>query len=220
LCSIHLPSKAIPNCRRYSLHPHAAPCEYRYFAHPLPDAIAALRRNLYRQLVSSANEWKTGVDYPATHEEFLERCAAAGQLRPTQLLLRYREGDHNCLHQDLYGEVYFPFQVVIALSAAGEEYSGGELVLVEQQPRAQSIARVVPLAQGDGAVIATRYRLGRNARGRTFRANIRHGVSAVRSASGSRWASSLTMRFDRRPDLRLRGKKPGAFRTVELGLLN
>jgi uncharacterized protein len=163
--------------------------EYQYFANPLPGRIASLRRDLYRQLVPVANEWKTDVEYPPTHEEFLERCAAAGQLRPTPLLLRYREGDYNCLHQDLYGEVYFPFQVVIALSVSGEEYTGGELVLVEQQPRAQSIARVIPMCQGDGVVIATRYRLGRNARGGTYRANMRHGVSTL--CSGERFTLGI-----------------------------
>ncbi len=117
--------------------------EYRYFAYPLPDRIGALRRELYARLAALANEWKCGVEYPATHEEFLERCTAGGQLRPTPLLPHYREGDYNCLHQDLSGEVYFPFQVVVALSAQGTEYTGGESVLVEQQPRAQSIARVV-----------------------------------------------------------------------------
>jgi uncharacterized protein len=164
--------------------------EYQYFAYPLPERVAQLRRDLYAQLAEIANRWQTGgPEYPASHEEFLARCAEAQQLRPTPLLLRYREGDYNCLHQDLYGEVHFPFQVVIGLSAAGEEYSGGELVLVEQQPRAQSIARVVPLQQGDGAVIATRYRLGTNARGGTYRANVRHGVSALRS--GERFTLGL-----------------------------
>ena len=152
--------------------------EYQYFDYPLPVAIASLRSRLYESLVPIANQWQCG-EFPARHSDFLQSCADAAQIRPTPLILRYRAGDYNCLHQDLYGKVFFPFQVIIGLSAPGEEFTGGELLLVEQQPRAQSVARVVPMAQGDGAVIATRYRVARNARGGTYRANIRHGVSTV-----------------------------------------
>jgi hypothetical protein len=154
--------------------------EYQYFGYPLPEPIAGLRRELYERLAPVANQWGCG-EYPPRHEEFLRICADAGQLRPTPLLLRYREGDYNCLHRDLYGEVFFPFQVVIALSAPGEEYTGGELVLVEQRPRAQSVARVLAMAQGDAVAIPTRHRPVRNSRGGVYRANVRHGVSAIHS---------------------------------------
>ena len=154
--------------------------EYQYFAYPLPEAIATLRSGLYETLVPIANQWQCG-EYPARHADFVRTCMAAEQLRPTPLLLRYREGDYNCLHQDLYGKIFFPFQVIVGLSSPGEEFTGGELLLVEQQPRAQSVARVVPMAQGDGAVITTRHRVARNTRGGTYRANVRHGVSTIHS---------------------------------------
>jgi uncharacterized protein len=166
--------------------------EYQYFAYPLPEEIAGLRIELYASLVPVARDWmktlSVEAEFPGTLDEFLQQCHQAGQARPTPLLLRYREGDYNCLHQDLYGKLFFPFQVVIGLSESGREYTGGELLLVEQQPRAQSIGRVVPLAQGDGAVITTRYRPGRSAKG-FYRANVRHGVSSVRS--GERYTMGL-----------------------------
>jgi hypothetical protein len=157
--------------------------EYQYFRYPLPAKVVELRENLYARLVPSARVWmaELGLEasYPDTHAAFIESCQAAGQSRPTPLLLRYRRGDYNCLHQDLYGPVVFPFQVVVALSEAGPEYRGGELMLVEQRPRAQSKGHVIRLEQGEGVVIATRYRPERGARG-TFRVNVRHGVSTVR----------------------------------------
>jgi hypothetical protein len=158
--------------------------EYRYFAYPLPGTIAALRAALYPPLAGIANRWNTalGIDtrYPAGHGDFLERCHAAGQEKPTPLLLRYAEGDYNCLHQDLYGEHVFPLQVAILLSAPGEDFTGGEFVLTEQRPRMQSRAEVVPLGLGDGVVFPVHHRPVQGTRG-TYRVNLRHGVSRLRS---------------------------------------
>lgn len=160
--------------------------EYRYYAYPLPEPIATLRREIYPRLAPIANRWNEamGVDvrYPATHDAFAERCRAAGQTRPTPLLLRYGAGDYNCLHQDLYGEHVFPLQVAILLSQPGRDFDGGEFVLTEQRPRMQSRADVVPLAQGDAVVFAVHHRPVRGARG-TYRVNLRHGVSRVRAGS-------------------------------------
>ncbi|MDC8014478.1 2OG-Fe(II) oxygenase [Tahibacter soli] len=160
--------------------------EYRYYAYPLPEPIATLRREIYPRLAPIANRWNEamGVDarYPATHDTFAERCRAAGQTRPTPLLLRYGAGDYNCLHQDLYGEHVFPLQVAILLSQPGRDFDGGEFVLTEQRPRMQSRADVVPLAQGDAVVFAVHHRPVRGARG-TYRVNLRHGVSRVRAGS-------------------------------------
>jgi hypothetical protein len=157
--------------------------EYQYFAHPLPDVVAALRSSVYGHLAPLANDWATrlgdATHYPDTHAEYLARCHAAGQSRPTPLLLRYRAGDFNCLHQDLYGELLFPFQLVVLLSAPGAEFDGGEFTLVEQRPRMQSRAEVVPLAQGEGAIFAVRHRPVAGTRG-TYRVTLRHGVSRVR----------------------------------------
>ncbi len=156
--------------------------EYQYFSYPLPDIVQRLRRTLYPQLVGVANRWNQamGVDirYPAEHAAFLARCHAAGQTRPTPLLLQYGAGDYNCLHQDLYGEHVFPLQVVMLLSRPGEDFSGGELVLTEQRPRMQSRATVVPLAQGDAVVFAVHQRPVAGSRG-FYRVNMRHGVSEV-----------------------------------------
>ena len=160
--------------------------EYRYYAYPLPEPVATLRREIYPRLAPIANRWNEamGVDvrYPATHDAFAERCRAAGQTRPTPLLLRYGAGDYNCLHQDLYGEHVFPLQVAILLSQPGRDFDGGEFVLTEQRPRMQSRADVVPLAQGDAVVFAVHHRPVRGARG-TYRVNLRHGVSRVRAGS-------------------------------------
>ena len=157
--------------------------EYKYFADPLPPAVARLRTALYRRLAPVANRWSEAmglpVRYPAEHAEFLARCHAAGQAKPTPLLLRYGAGDYNCLHQDLYGEHAFPLQVVVLLSAPGEQFEGGELVLTEQRPRMQSRAEVVPLRQGEAAAFAVNHRPVRGGRG-TYRVAMRHGVSRVR----------------------------------------
>jgi len=158
--------------------------EYKYFAAPLPEVVVGLRTALYERLVPVANRWNEAmglaVRYPAAHGEFLARCPAAGQTRPTPLLLRYGAGDYNCLHQDLYGEHVFPLQVAILLAEPGRDFTGGELVLTEQRPRMQSRAEVVPLRQGDGVAFAVHRRPMRGTRG-TYRVTMRHGVSAVRS---------------------------------------
>lgn len=163
--------------------------EYRYFAYPLPGAVAALRSGLYPALAAVANRWNEALRidarYPAGHAAYLERCRRAGQTRPTPLMLRYGEGDYNRLHQDLYGELVFPIQATILLSAPGRDFEGGEFVLTEQRPRMQSRAEVVPLGRGDGVLFPVRHRPMRGARG-FHRANLRHGVSRVRA--GRRFA--------------------------------
>jgi uncharacterized protein len=158
--------------------------EYQYFAYPLPEPVAALRTALYPPLTAIANRWNEAmgiaVRYPDEHREFLARCHAAGQLKPTPLLLRYGEGDYNCLHQDLYGEHVFPLQVTILLSRPDADFTGGDFVLVEQRPRMQSRAEVVPLAHGEGVIFPVRHRPLHGARG-AYRVVMRHGVSRVRS---------------------------------------
>ena len=158
--------------------------EYRYFSYPLPNLVAALRSALYPHLMPIANRWQAAlgseVRYPETHAEFIERCHAAGQRRPTPLLLQYALDDYNCLHQDLYGEHVFPLQVAILLSAPGRDFTGGEFVLTEQRPRMQSRPEVVPLAQGDAVVFAVHQRPVQGTRG-VYRVNMRHGVSRLRS---------------------------------------
>ena len=158
--------------------------EYKYFAYPLPEVIAGLRPALYARLQGIANRWNEamGIDirYPDEYDAFLKRCHAAGQTRPTPLLLQYDAGDYNCLHQDLYGEYVFPLQVAILLSEPGRDFTGGEFVLTEQRPRMQSRAEVVPLLQGDAVAFAVHHRPVQGTRG-TYRVNLRHGVSRVRS---------------------------------------
>lgn len=158
--------------------------EYRYFCYPLPSPIAALRTAIYPRLAPIANRWnatmKIDVRYPDTHAEFLARCHAAGQTRPTPLLLKYVADDYNCLHQDLYGEHVFPLQLAILLSRPGADFSGGEFVLTEQRPRMQSRAEVVALNQGDAVIFAVHHRPVQGSRG-TYRVNLRHGVSRLRS---------------------------------------
>lgn len=158
--------------------------EYRYFAYPLPALVAELRAELYPRLVPLANRWNAamgiGVRYPEAHGEFLERCHAAGQQRPTPLLLQYGPDDYNCLHQDLYGEHVFPLQVAILLSEPGVDFTGGEFVITEQRPRMQSRVEVAPLRRGDALVFAVNQRPVQGTRG-TYRVNLRHGVSRLRS---------------------------------------
>ncbi|MBU8894046.1 proline hydroxylase [Corallococcus sp. H22C18031201] len=160
--------------------------EYQYFAHPLPDTVARLRESFYPRLVPIANRWHTamGVDvhFPESHADFLARCHAAGQLRPTPLLLRYGEGDYNCLHQDLYGEHVFPLQVAVLLSEPGRDFTGGEFVMTEQRPRMQSRPMVLSLRQGDAVVFAVHQRPVQGTRG-VYRVNLRHGVSRLHSGA-------------------------------------
>jgi hypothetical protein len=158
--------------------------EYKYFDYPLPDLIAGLRRAIYPRLVPTANRWMAALGsdilYPSQHADFVARCHAAGQLRPTPLLLQYGPGDYNCLHQDLYGESVFPLQIAILLSEPERDFTGGEFVLTEQRPRMQSRVEVVPLGQGDAVVFAVRERPMQGTRG-VYRVYSRHGVSRVRS---------------------------------------
>ncbi len=158
--------------------------EYRYFKYPLPKLIGDLRTVLYSRLAPIANQWseRMGEDarFPAEHVDFLKRCHDRGQLRPTPLLLQYVPGDYNCLHQDIYGELAFPIQVAILLSEPGKDFAGGEFILAEQRPRMQTRAEVVPLAQGDAVAFAVHHRPVDGTRG-TYRVNLRHGVSRVRS---------------------------------------
>jgi hypothetical protein len=156
--------------------------EYKYFAEPLPEPVAALREAAYPRLVSIANGWAERMGQEARFPETLaglhDACQKAGQTRPTPLLLRYRKGDYNCLHQDLYGDVVFPLQLAVLLSEPGEDFEGGELVLTEQRPRMQSRVEVVPLRRGDGVVFAVNQRPVRGTRG-DYRVTMRHGVSRL-----------------------------------------
>jgi hypothetical protein len=158
--------------------------EYKYFAYPLPDIVAELRTTMYPYLVPVANRWneqmRTGVTYPSGHAAFLARCRAAGQDRPTPLLLQYQAGDYNCLHQDLYGEHVFPLQLTVLLSQPGTDFTGGEFVMTEQRPRMQSRPEVISLGQGDAVIFAVHYRPVQGTRG-VYRVNLRHGVSRVRT---------------------------------------
>ncbi len=160
--------------------------EYRYFRYPLPDLIDGLRTAFYPRLVPLANRWHVamglGSRFPNRHADFIARCQAAGQQRPTPLLLQYGPGDYNCLHQDLYGEHVFPLQVVLLLSEPGRDFGGGEFVMTEQRPRMQSRPMVLALRQGDAAVIAVHQRPVQGKRG-VYRVNLRHGVSRVHSGT-------------------------------------
>lgn len=157
--------------------------EYRYYSYPLPEPIAELRASLYGRLVGIANRWQeamgSALRYPPRLSDFLDRCHAAGQSRPTPLILRYGAGDYNCLHQDIYGDSLFPIQVAILLSDTAQ-FSGGEFILTEQRPRRQSRAHVVPLEQGDAVIFPVQDRPVRGTRG-FYRAQHRHGVSELRS---------------------------------------
>jgi hypothetical protein len=158
--------------------------EYKYLRYPLPSVVAALREALYPVLAPLANQWHERLRleprFPATLEAYLARCHAAGQQRPTPLILKYEAGDYNCLHQDIYGELVFPMQATVLLSAPVHDFAGGEFLLVETRPRMQSKGEVVPLDQGDAVVFAVNHRPVAGARG-FFRATMRHGVSRLRS---------------------------------------
>jgi len=160
--------------------------EYRYFAYPLPPAVADLRGALYRHLAPIASAWEQALgrttEFPPDHAQFLQGCHAAGQSRPTPLLLRYGSGDYNCLHQDLYGEHVFPLQAAFLLNAPGQDFAGGEFVLTEQRPRMQSRAEVVPLHQGEAVIFAVNHRPVQGTRG-VYRVATRHGVSRLRSGT-------------------------------------
>jgi uncharacterized protein len=155
--------------------------EYKYFAYPLPDVVAGLRGALYPWLADVANRWnRADISYPSDHAAYLQRCREAGQVKPTPLLLQYGAGDYNCLHQDIYGPHIFPLQVAVLLSRPGADFTGGEFVLTEQRPRMQSRAEVVPLRQGEGVIFPVHHRPAQGTRG-TYRVNMRHGVSRLRS---------------------------------------
>ena len=160
--------------------------EYRYFDYPLPALVQALRTGLYARLVPIAQRWNQamGIDvrYPPDHAAFTAQCHAAGQVRPTPLLLRYGPEDYNCLHQDLYGEHVFPLQAAVLLSRPGADFAGGEFVLTEQRPRMQSRVEVAPLQQGDALIFAVSQRPVSGTRG-PYRVNLRHGVSRIRSGA-------------------------------------
>jgi uncharacterized protein len=160
--------------------------EYKYFSYPLPAMVAALRTALYPHLATIANRWneqlRVEARYPPDLTEYLARCHAAGQTRPTPLVLQYGPDDYNCLHQDLYGEHVFPLQVTVLLSRPEQDFTGGEFVITEQRPRMQSRAEVVALEQGDAVIFAVHHRPVQGTRG-VYRVNLRHGVSRVRSGS-------------------------------------
>jgi len=166
--------------------------EYKYFAYPLPETIAALRAALYPPLAEIANRWNEAMGlaprYPANRTAYLMQCHAAGQTKPTPLLLRYGPGDYNCLHQDVYGEHVFPLQVAFLLSRPGADFTGGEFVLTEQRPRMQSRAEVVPLQRGEGVIFPVHHRPVQGTRG-TYRVTMRHGVSRLRS--GRRYTAGI-----------------------------
>jgi uncharacterized protein len=157
--------------------------DYKYFSHPLPELVSELRTAAYPHLAEVANEWAKAFGekeppFPLEHAAFLKLCHKAGQTKPTPLMLHYETGGYNCLHQDLYGEIAFPLQMVFLLGQQGRDWEGGEFLLVEQQPRAQSKAEVVAANQGQAIVFTTRYRPVKGSRG-YYRVNLRHGVSRV-----------------------------------------
>jgi len=158
--------------------------EYQYYSYPLPALIEELRSALYPRLAPIANEWSSALGqstvYPAEHRQFQQLCHQAGQTRPTPLLLKYQQGDYNCLHQDLYGELVFPIQAAFLLSEPARDFTGGEFVLTEQRPRMQSRVSVVPLRQGEAVLFAVNHRPQRGSRG-VYRVAMRHGVSPIRS---------------------------------------
>lgn len=166
--------------------------EYKYYQAPIPDLLGQLREGLYPELANAANRWleQLGQEavYPAQLSEFLDYCHEKGQLRSTPLILKYEAGGYNCLHQDLYGEVFFPFQVVIALNQRGMNYTGGEFLLMEQRPRAQSRGQVITLEQGDALIFPTNNRPVAGSRG-YYKTTLRHGVSTI--TSGTRYSLGI-----------------------------
>jgi uncharacterized protein len=166
--------------------------EYKYFQYPLPPIIQALRNDLYVPLAKIANDWmqklSINIQYPENHSDLIEECKLKNQHRPTPLILHYKEGGYNTLHQDLYGEVYFPFQVVFVLTQHGRDHEGGEFVLTEQVPRAQSKAEVLQPNQGDAVIFTTNFRPVKGSRG-YYRANMKHGISEVKK--GERYALGI-----------------------------
>lgn len=158
--------------------------EYRYFQYPLPEPVQRLREQFYPSLAATANQWMKNLSmetqFPESHPEMISRCHAASQLRPTPLILNYEAGGYNTLHQDLYGDIWFPFQLVILLSRPGMDFTGGEFAMVEQLPRAQPRVEVVNLNQGDGLIFTTNFRPGKSVRG-YYRAKMKHGVSTIHS---------------------------------------
>lgn len=182
-------SAMYPQNDRFRSHIHLArhgfgKGEYKYFNYPLPDTITTLRTSLYPTLADIANRWNALMDidirYPAEHQDYLNRCHAAGQNKPTPLLLQYVEGDFNCLHQDLYGEQVFPLQVAFLLSEPDIDFTGGEFVMTEQRPRMQTRPEVVRLQKGDAVIFAVHHRPVQGIKG-IYRVNMRHGVSKIRS---------------------------------------
>ncbi|OME95058.1 MULTISPECIES: 2OG-Fe(II) oxygenase [Paenibacillus] len=166
--------------------------EYKYYQAPLPESLQQLREGLYPELALTANRWLTQLGhekrYPASLDKFLGMCHAQGQERSTPLILKYEEGGYNCLHQDLYGDEFFPFQVVFVLNEKEVDYSGGEFLLIEQRPRAQSRGHVITLEQGAGLIFPTNHRSIQGTRG-YYRTTLRHGVSTI--TSGTRYSLGI-----------------------------
>ena len=166
--------------------------EYQYFSYPLPPLVQDLRQSLYPRLVGVANAWielfQSGERFPSSLDDLLTRCHERGQTRPTPLMLRYGPGDFNCLHQDIYGEIAFPFQVVFFLSEPDQDYSGGEFLLVEQAARSQTMGRALRPRQGEALVVTTRHRPAQGKRG-PYKIAVRHGVSPI--TAGSRWTLGI-----------------------------
>ena len=166
--------------------------EYKYFNYPLPPTIQSLRELFYPPLAKVANDWMqrlgTELEFPSSHEELIKRCWQNQQNRPTPLILRYESGGFNTLHQDLYGEIYFPFQVVFVLSRKGRDHEGGEFVLTEQVPRAQSKVRVLHPGQGDAVIFTTNFRPIPGAKG-YYKAKMKHGVSEI--TTGTRYSLGI-----------------------------
>ncbi len=180
--------RSVINMQRY----HFGKGEYKYFSYPLPSLIQKLREELYKPLSIIANQWMQllSIDkvFPENHSELISQCHAHQQSRPTPLILRYEPGGYNTLHQDLYGEIYFPFQIVFVLTQHGRDHEGGELVLTEQVPRAQSKAEVVIPNQGDAVIFTTNFRPVKGTKG-YYRENMKHGISEVKS--GVRYAMGI-----------------------------